>query len=90
MVTGAAGMIGSNLIAGLNARDITNILAVDNITKGDKFRNLVDCQIADYMDKHAFRDALNAGAFNGEVKAILHQGACSNTMETQRPVHDGQ
>jgi len=85
IVTGAAGMIGSNLIAGLNARGITNILAVDNLTKGDKFRNLVDCQIADYMDKHDFRDALNAGAFDGKVKAILHQGACSNTME-----HNGQ
>ncbi|MDP5239990.1 ADP-glyceromanno-heptose 6-epimerase [Uliginosibacterium sp. 31-16] len=85
IVTGAAGMIGSNLVAGLNARGITNIIAVDNLTKGDKFRNLVDCQIADYMDKHDFRDALNAGAFDGAVEAILHQGACSNTME-----HNGQ
>ena len=61
VVTGAAGFIGSNLVAGLNARGITKIIAVDNMTKGDKFRNLVDCEIADYMDKHDFRNALLNG-----------------------------
>lgn len=85
IVTGAAGMIGSNIIAGLNARGIRNIIAVDNMTKGDKFRNLVDLEVADYFDKHDFRAALLAGLFDGKVKAILHQGACSNTME-----HNGQ
>ncbi|MDO6386810.1 MULTISPECIES: ADP-glyceromanno-heptose 6-epimerase [unclassified Uliginosibacterium] len=85
IVTGAAGMIGSNIIAGLNARGIRNIIAVDNMTKGDKFRNLVDLEVADYFDKHDFRDALLAGQFDGKVEAILHQGACSNTME-----HNGQ
>lgn len=85
LVTGAAGMIGSNLVAGLNARGITNIIAVDNLTKGDKFRNLVDAKIADYIDKHDFREALNAGAFDGALEAVFHQGACSNTME-----HNGQ
>jgi ADP-L-glycero-D-manno-heptose 6-epimerase len=81
VVTGAAGFIGSNLVAGLNARGITNIIAVDNLTHGDKFRNLVDCEIADYMDKHAFREALLGGRFDGALQAVLHQGACSNTME---------
>lgn len=84
VVTGAAGFIGSNIVAGLNARGVTNIVAVDNLKKGDKFRNLVDCEIADYMDKHDFIDALRAGAFDGYVDAVIHQGACSNTME-----HDG-
>ncbi|WP_018606337.1 ADP-glyceromanno-heptose 6-epimerase [Uliginosibacterium gangwonense] len=84
VVTGAAGFIGSNIIAGLNARGISNIVAVDNLKKGDKFRNLVDCEIADYMDKHDFIDALRGGMFDGNVEAVIHQGACSNTME-----HDG-
>ncbi|MEN3111790.1 ADP-glyceromanno-heptose 6-epimerase [Uliginosibacterium paludis] len=84
VVTGAAGMIGSNIIAGLNARGIKDIIAVDNLTKGDKFRNLVDLEISDYLDKHEFRRLLAAGSFDGELEAILHQGACSNTME-----HDG-
>ena len=85
IVTGAAGFIGSNIVAGLNARGITNILAVDNLTAGDKFRNLVDCEIADYLDKHDFLDALQAGHYDGRVAAVLHQGACSDTME-----HDGR
>lgn len=85
IVTGAAGMIGSNLIAGLNARGITNILAVDNMTKGDKFRNLVDLEISDYLDKQDFRKLLAGNAFAGQVEAVFHQGACSNTME-----HNGQ
>ncbi|MBK9392662.1 MAG: ADP-glyceromanno-heptose 6-epimerase [Uliginosibacterium sp.] len=84
VVTGAAGFIGSNIVAGLNARGVTNIIAVDNLKKGDKFRNLVDCEIADYMDKHDFIDSLRTGAFDGYVEAVIHQGACSNTME-----HDG-
>ena len=45
IVTGAAGFIGANLVKALNERGVTDIIAVDNLTKGDKFRNLVDCQI---------------------------------------------
>ena len=82
VVTGAAGFIGSNLVRALNSRGETNILAVDNLTNGDKFRNLVDCEIADYLDKEHFRAALDAGSFDGEIAAILHQGACSDTMES--------
>src|SRR5512134_3857866 len=82
VVTGAAGFIGSNLVKALNGRGETDILAVDNLTRGDKFRNLVDCELADYLDKDAFREALAAGDFEGEVSAVLHQGACSDTMET--------
>jgi ADP-L-glycero-D-manno-heptose 6-epimerase len=82
VVTGAAGFIGSNLVKALNARGETDILAVDNLSRADKFRNLVDCEIADYLDKEHFRAALDAGSFDGEIAAILHQGACSDTMHT--------
>jgi ADP-L-glycero-D-manno-heptose 6-epimerase len=82
VVTGAAGLIGSNIVKALNLRGETGILAVDNLSRADKFRNLVDCDIADYIDKEQFRAALEAGAFDGEIAAILHQGACSDTMQT--------
>ena len=75
-------MIGSNLVRSLNERGVSNILAVDNLASSDKFLNLVDCNIADYFHKDDFRVALSAGSFDGEISAILHQGACSNTMET--------
>ena len=82
LVTGAAGFIGSNLVRALNARGLRNIIAVDNLSKADKFKNLVDCEIADYLDKREFLDALQAGNFEGVLEAVLHQGACSDTMET--------
>jgi len=82
VVTGAAGFIGANLVKALNDRGITDIIAVDDLSRGDKFANLVDCEIADYLDKGAFLEALEAGGFDGELSAILHEGACSDTTET--------
>ena len=58
VVTGAAGFIGSNIVKGLNARGIDDIIAVDDLTQGDKFRNLADLQIADYVDADEFYDLL--------------------------------
>ena len=82
IVTGAAGFIGANVVKALNARGITQIIAVDDLTQGDRFANLVDCVIEDYLDKDAFLAALGTGAFNGAVTAVLHQGACSDTTES--------
>ena len=81
VITGAAGFVGSNLVKALNDRGETDIIAVDNLTNGDKFRNLVDCQIADYLDKEEFLRKLSLGAFDEDISVVLHQGACSNTME---------
>src|SRR5258708_24126718 len=81
VVTGAAGFIGSNLVKGLNARGETRILAVDNLANGDKFRNLVDCEIADYLDQDEFLQRLRDGDFDDEIAAVLHHGACSGTRD---------
>ena len=81
VVTGAAGFIGANLVKGLNDRGVTDIIAVDDLTAGDKFVNLADCQISDYVDKDAFIELLEDGRMNGALEAVLHQGACSDTTE---------
>ena len=81
VVTGAAGFIGSNIVKGLNARGIDNIIAVDDLTLGEKFRNLADLKIADYVDAADFYDMFTQGAF-GEVEAVFHEGACSDTMQS--------
>lgn len=80
VVTGAAGFIGSNIVRGLNARGIDDIIAVDDLTQGDKFRNLADLRIADYVDADLFYDLFAEGGF-GKVEAVFHEGACSDTME---------
>ena len=82
VVTGAAGFIGSNLVRALNERGESDIIAVDNLTRADKFLNLADCEIADFIDKRDFVVQLTAGEFEGAIEAVLHQGACSDTMET--------
>ena len=79
VVTGAAGFIGSNIVRGLNARGETDVIAVDNLTRGDKFRNLVDCRIADYIDKDEFLGRLADGDLDDDIAAIFHEGACSDT-----------
>jgi ADP-L-glycero-D-manno-heptose 6-epimerase len=81
VVTGAAGFIGSNIVKGLNARGESDIIAVDDLTQGDKFRNLADLKIADYVDADLFYDGFSDGHF-GKVEAVFHEGACSDTMET--------
>ena len=82
IVTGAAGFIGANIVKALNERGVTKIIAVDNLARADKFKNLVDCDIADYLDKEEFIERLLAGCFDGDVSAVFHEGACSDTMET--------
>jgi ADP-L-glycero-D-manno-heptose 6-epimerase len=82
IVTGAAGFIGSNLVKALNERGVTDIVAVDNLTRADKFRNLVDCEIAEFVDKSDFLEVVESGELGGDIDAVLHQGACSDTMET--------
>jgi ADP-L-glycero-D-manno-heptose 6-epimerase len=80
VVTGAAGFIGSNIIKGLNERGIINVIAVDDLKQGDKFLNLRDLEIDDYLDADDFYAMFADGAF-GKVEAVFHEGACSDTME---------
>ncbi|MFN2164842.1 MAG: ADP-glyceromanno-heptose 6-epimerase, partial [Anaerolineae bacterium] len=81
IVTGGAGFIGSNLVRGLNARGERDVLVVDDLTDGRKFVNLVDCDIADYLDQEDFIGRVQSGEAFGPVRGVLHMGACSTTTE---------
>ena len=82
IVTGGAGFIGSNIVKSLNERGQTDILVVDDLSEGVKFKNIADCEIADYMDKDEFIQRIRAGdTFVSQVDAIFHEGACSATTE---------
>jgi ADP-L-glycero-D-manno-heptose 6-epimerase len=82
IVTGAAGFIGSRLVRALNRAGVSEIIAVDNLENAGKFRNLSGCDIEDYLDKRDFLRRLRANEFDDAVEAVLHQGACSDTMQT--------
>lgn len=84
LVTGAAGFIGCNNVLALNERGITDIIAVDNLERGEKYQNLAKCCISDYFDKRDFIARVRDGSAP-KPEAIFHQGACSDTME-----HDGK
>lgn len=82
IVTGGAGFIGSNIVKALNERGRSDILVVDDLRDGGKFRNIADLDILDYQDKDDVlkdieldRDPLES------VEAVFHQGACSTTTE---------
>ena len=82
IVTGAAGFIGSNIVKALNERGITDIVAVDNLMRGEKFANLAECEIAHYLDKHEFIRQVREHILPFDnIEAVFHDGACSDTME---------
>ncbi|MHB8345586.1 MAG: ADP-glyceromanno-heptose 6-epimerase [Acidiferrobacterales bacterium] len=82
IVTGGAGFIGANLVAALNARGRRDVLVVDNLSNGIKFRNLADCEILDYQDKEDFlRTVAASGELAEPLDAVFHLGACSSTTE---------
>jgi len=82
IVTGGAGFIGSNIVKTLNSQGETDIIVVDNLKNGVKFKNIADCEIADFLDKDDFLERINRGdSFASKVEAIFHEGACSSTTE---------
>ena len=82
VVTGGAGFIGSQIVRHLNARGRKDIIVVDDLEDGRKALNLADCELVDYLDKEDFLQRINnREKFAGNLTAVLHQGACTDTTE---------
>lgn len=79
IVTGAAGFIGSRLVAALNRRGVEDIVAVDHASRAERMGNLAGCRLADYLAPEEF-----LARFDGRAAAVFHQGACTDTMEYDR------
>ena len=82
VVTGSNGFIGSNLIKGLNEMGVKDIIAVDDHSNLELKENIAHCEIQDYIDIEEFLDQVISNQLDNKgVRAVFHQGACSNTME---------
>ena len=81
IVTGGAGMIGSNIIRELNKIGIDDIIVVDNLKNGRKFLNLKNIFFKDYLDKDDFLQKILLNKINFKIDFIFHLGACSATTE---------
>ena len=79
LVTGGAGFVGSHIVKALNDRGDREITVVDDLSNGQKFINLSDCTIADYMDKSELAGRIESGNLQREFKAIFHQQLKSTT-----------
>lgn len=82
VITGGAGFIGSNLVKSVNQKSAQDVLVVDNMSNTAKIKNLADCTIADYRDKNDFYESIIKFDRLPGLEAVLHQGACSDTMVT--------
>jgi len=79
LVTGGAGFIGSNLIAGLNARGVHEVAVVDHLGRADKWRNLAKRELAAVVDPADLERFL--ARHEGEIETVFHLGAISSTTE---------
>jgi len=80
VITGAAGFIGRNVVAELNARGVDDLLLVDNLGSDEKWRNLVGLRYEEILDSQQFMAHVEADVLPG-IDAVIHLGACSATTE---------
>lgn len=86
IVTGAAGFIGSCLIARLNELNFNYIIAVDDFSYPAKNLNLVGKNIKERVERTAFASWLDAN--NREVEFLFHIGARTDTTEFDKSIFD--
>ncbi|MEX2127853.1 MAG: ADP-glyceromanno-heptose 6-epimerase [Xanthobacteraceae bacterium] len=78
LVTGGAGFIGSNLVASLNDRGVTEIAVNDHLGSVAKERNLKNRRYAGIVSP----DELFRWLDGRKLEAVLHMGAISSTTAT--------
>jgi ADP-L-glycero-D-manno-heptose 6-epimerase len=82
IITGGAGLIGSNIVEELNRIGETDIILVDHLGISEKWKNLTRLQYSDYIEKDKFLNMVLSGESFSKVTHLIHLGACSSTTET--------
>jgi ADP-L-glycero-D-manno-heptose 6-epimerase len=80
VVTGAAGFIGRNVVEELNSRGYDDLILVDTLGTGNKWRNLLGLRYEDLITPDSLLEWLATGALS-DIRSIIHLGACSATTE---------
>ncbi len=80
IVTGGAGFIGSNLVAGLEAHGINDVIICDTLGKDEKWRNIAKRELAEFVQSQDLLEFLDDHA--SEISMIYHLGGVSSTTET--------
>lgn len=81
VLTGGAGFIGSCFLASLNASGRDDVLVVDSLGTGEKWKNIAGHSFLDIVSKEVFRDMMAEDDVD-DVDAVIHMGACSSTTES--------
>lgn len=81
ILTGGAGFIGSCLLWKLNQKGISDILVVDHLGNSLKWRNLINKNFKDYMEKDGFLRLILDEKIDRDIDMIIHLGACTSTTE---------
>jgi ADP-L-glycero-D-manno-heptose 6-epimerase len=85
VVTGAAGFIGSCIVAQLNQRGVKDLVLVDRWdADGLMKKNLEGKFYTKFYDKCDFLQMMLSDAITQDVEAVIHMGACSSTTGTDR------
>lgn len=79
ILTGGSGFIGSAVLRRLNEMGRDDIIIVDDLGKGEKWRNLRKGRYADFIHKSDFMERVKSGSISWPVDAVVHLGACSST-----------
>ena len=79
VVTGAAGFIGSCIVAKLNERGEEDLILVDHLHDGLKEKNLERKKYKQYYDKKDFLALVEQNELTADIECIIHMGACSST-----------
>ena len=81
LITGAAGFLGSGLVWYLNGQGHHDLVLVDELGTGEKFRNLAGLRFCDYLEREELLERIVNNRGLPSLQAVIHLGACSATTE---------
>lgn len=86
VITGAAGFIGSCLVAKLNGEEFYDLVLVDDFSKAQKKPNYINKRYTELVERNKFFEWLDRN--HEQVQFIFHLGARTDTTEFDKNIFD--